>query len=54
MNSLTKSDKAWINGYFTGFYSGQEQILIENISYLKKKLKQIRKAIRNEFEAKNA
>lgn len=43
MNSLTKSDKAWIKGYFIGFDSAQEQTLVEIIRCLKKKLRHVKK-----------
>ncbi len=54
MTEFSKDDKAWINGWFEGNYSGKEEALIEMISYFRKKLKKIRKVkMINNFEAKN-
>ncbi len=41
--NIDKSDKEWINGYFDGYYSGQEKVLMETIRILKKSLKKVRK-----------
>ena len=43
IQKLSRTDKAWINGFFAGFESGQKDTFLKMKKYCKKQLKHIRK-----------